>query len=100
RARRGEGPSFLICNTYRFYGHHVGDVDRSYYRSKQEEAEWKSRRDPLWLLARRLSQEKMADEALLGQIEKETQAQIETAVQFALEAPYPDSSEVDQDVYA
>src|SRR5262245_18932864 len=37
RARRGEGPAFLVCNTYRFRGHHVGDVSRDYYRSKQEE---------------------------------------------------------------
>ena len=51
RARRGEGPAFLLCNTYRFYGHHVGDVDRSYYRSKEEEGEWKNEHDPITLLA-------------------------------------------------
>src|ERR1044071_1413728 len=34
KARRGDGPTFLLCNTYRFHGHHVGDVDRAYYRSK------------------------------------------------------------------
>src|SRR5678815_5172720 len=28
RARRGEGPAFLECKTYRYYGHHVGDVNR------------------------------------------------------------------------
>jgi acetoin:2,6-dichlorophenolindophenol oxidoreductase subunit alpha len=100
RARRGEGPSFLICNTYRFYGHHVGDIDRAYYRSKQEEGEWKNRRDPLRLLARRLSEEKMADENSLKQIEDEIRRQIEAAVQFALEAPYPDVSDVEQHVYA
>ena len=32
RARRGDGPSFLLCATYRYHGHHVGDVDRAYYR--------------------------------------------------------------------
>jgi TPP-dependent pyruvate/acetoin dehydrogenase alpha subunit len=36
RARKGEGPFFLVLNTYRFNGHHVGDIDRTYYRSKQE----------------------------------------------------------------
>src|SRR5512134_2081124 len=34
RARRGEGPSFLLCHTYRYLGHHVGDINRAYYRSK------------------------------------------------------------------
>jgi len=34
---RVEGPAFLVCNTYRYTGHHVGDINREYYRSKQEE---------------------------------------------------------------
>src|SRR5512135_1801143 len=37
RARRDEGPAFMVCKTYRYRGHHVGDIDRAYYRSKQEE---------------------------------------------------------------
>src|SRR5437870_8806211 len=37
RARRGEGPAFLECKTYRYYGHHVGDVNRQIYRTKEEE---------------------------------------------------------------
>jgi pyruvate dehydrogenase E1 component alpha subunit len=90
----------LICNTYRFYGHHVGDVDRAYYRSKQEEEEWKVRRDPLNLLARRLTRDQMADASSLAQIENDIKARIEAAVQFALDAPYPDTTEVDQHVYA
>jgi TPP-dependent pyruvate/acetoin dehydrogenase alpha subunit len=100
RARRGEGPSFLICNTYRFHGHHVGDIDRAYYRSKQEEEEWRKRRDPIQRLAQRLSDEKMVDDASLHGLEEEIKRQIEAAVQFALEAPYPDVSEVDKHVYA
>src|SRR5881275_1010283 len=50
RARRGDGPSFLECKTYRYHGHHVGDVDRAYYRAKDEEEEWKRDRDPIALL--------------------------------------------------
>src|SRR3989449_9886473 len=41
RVRSGAGPAFLVCNTYRFMGHHVGDVNREYYRSKKEEQMWK-----------------------------------------------------------
>ena len=53
RARAGEGPAFLLCNTYRYYGHHVGDIQRTYYRSKEEE-EHSGRRSaiPITLLGR------------------------------------------------
>src|SRR5574341_762898 len=51
RARGGEGPAFLECRTYRYYGHHVGDISRTYYRSKEEEQQWQADRDPLTILA-------------------------------------------------
>ncbi|MBI2231938.1 MAG: ABC transporter substrate-binding protein [Deltaproteobacteria bacterium] len=100
RARRGEGPAFLQCNTYRFHGHHVGDIDRAYYRSKKEEEEWKSKRDPVKLLAVWLEKNKLADSKLFQRIENEVATEIKDAVNFALNAPYPEASEVDQDVYA
>src|SRR3981189_858863 len=53
RARRGEGPAFLECKTYRYYGHHVGDVNRD-YRTREEEKEWMTTRDPLQTLPARL----------------------------------------------
>ena len=51
RARAGEGPAFLQADTYRYSGHHVGDINREYYRSKQEEQHWKTERDPIKLHA-------------------------------------------------
>ena len=98
RARRGDGPTFLVLDTYRFHGHHVGDVDRTYYRSKEEEQEWASQRDPIALLAARLREEGVTEETL-DQIRSETQREIDDGVEFALAAPYPDTSEVDQHVY-
>jgi acetoin:2,6-dichlorophenolindophenol oxidoreductase subunit alpha len=100
RARRGDGPAFLECLTYRFHGHHVGDIDRVYYRSKAEEAEWKSKRDPVKLLGAWLEKNKLADSKLFQRIENEVAAEIKEAVNFALNAPYPHAEEVDQDVYA
>jgi pyruvate dehydrogenase E1 component alpha subunit len=99
RARQGEGPAFLQCDTYRYYGHHVGDISRSYYRPKEEEQEWRESRDPLqvladWLLGQGITQETLA------QIFEEAKAEIEAGAEFALNAPYPDLSEVDQHVYA
>jgi pyruvate dehydrogenase E1 component alpha subunit len=100
RVRRGEGPAFLLCNTYRYTGHHVGDINREYYRSKQEEQEWKTQRDPIRLLADWLIGKQMADSATLGRIESEVRAEMQSAVDFAVSAPYPSPDEVDQDVYA
>src|SRR5258706_10601129 len=100
RARSGAGPSFLLCNTYRFHGHHVGDVDRAYYRAKKEEEEWKSRRDPVKLLADKLIRLKAADEKRLDGIKEEIGAEIHSGVEFALNAPYPDADEVNMHVYA
>jgi TPP-dependent pyruvate/acetoin dehydrogenase alpha subunit len=100
RARRGGGPTFLLCNTYRFHGHHVGDVDRAYYRPKKEEEEWKKQRDPLKLLAAWLKESNLGDAATLRRLEEEVSAEIKSAVRFALDAGYPDPSEVAMHVYA
>ena len=63
RARRGEGPAFLLCNTYRYHGHHVGDINREYYRSKQEEQTWKTERDPIVNFGSWLIEQKVADKS-------------------------------------
>jgi pyruvate dehydrogenase E1 component alpha subunit len=100
RARRGEGPSFLICDTYRFHGHHVGDIAREYYRSKQEEQLWKTERDPVMLFANWIIGQGIADRAGLDKMQTEIQAEVDKAVQFAISAPYPSPDKVDHDVYA
>src|SRR5256884_2066682 len=100
RARGGEGPAFILCNTYRYLGHHVGDIQRSYYRSREEEEYWKTERDPLKMLAEWLMAQGVATSGTFEQIEQRVRAEVEAGEQFALDAPYPDPSEVEQDVYA
>ena len=100
RARRGEGPAFLLCNTYRYHGHHVGDINREYYRSKQEEQTWKTERDPIVILGKLLLEQKFAGQDLLDRIQKEIETQMKKAVEFAIAAPYPTVDEVGEDVYA
>ena len=100
RARCGEGPAFLLCNTYRYRGHHVGDINRDYYRSKQEEQHWMAKRDPIRILSDWLIEQKHADAALLEGICAEVKSEIEEAVKFAMAAPYPSPDEAEQDVYA
>ena len=99
-ARQGQGPSFLLCNTYRYSGHHVGDINREYYRSKNEEQEWKTRRDPIKLFSDWLLGEQLTDAAALARIESEVREQMQAAVDFAIAAPYPKPEEAEQDVYA
>jgi acetoin:2,6-dichlorophenolindophenol oxidoreductase subunit alpha len=99
RARAGAGPTFLVAETYRYEGHHVGDVDRSYYRTKDEEQHWQSERDPIALHTRTLLDAGLADESAIVAIGDEVDGEIRAAVEFALEAPYPDPAEVDQHVY-
>ncbi|HSC91454.1 MAG TPA: thiamine pyrophosphate-dependent dehydrogenase E1 component subunit alpha [Gaiellaceae bacterium] len=100
RARAGEGPSFLACPTYRYHGHHVGDVDRSYYRSAEEESRWRGERDPIALHAERLLADGSADRETLERVDRELQDEVAEAARVALEAPFPDPSEVTQHVYA
>jgi acetoin:2,6-dichlorophenolindophenol oxidoreductase subunit alpha len=100
RARKGDGPAFLQCVTYRYTGHHVGDINRDYYRTKQEELEWKTDRDPIKLQAARLIEEKLADAAALDAIQSAALAEMKAAVEFAIAAPYPGPEEVEMHVYA
>ena len=100
RARAGGGPAFILCNTYRFRGHHVGDINREYYRSKKEEQQWTTERDPIKNLGDWLLKQNYADKALFAQLHSEIEAQMKKAVEFAIAAPYPKLEEVDQDVYA
>ena len=100
RARTGGGPAFLQADTYRYSGHHVGDINREYYRSKQEEQHWKTDRDPIKLHASWLLTLGQAEPAALEKIASEARTEMEAAVKFAIASPYPSVDQVEQDVYA
>jgi pyruvate dehydrogenase E1 component alpha subunit len=95
RAREGGGPAFLLCQTYRYHGHHVGDVDRAYYRSRDEEQRWAAERDPIALLAALLDAETQVEA-----IRERVEADVAAAVEYALAAPYPEPGEVSDHVHA
>jgi pyruvate dehydrogenase E1 component alpha subunit len=99
RARKGEGPFFVQLDTYRYHGHHVGDINREYYRSKEEETYWKTERDPITNFGKWITDEGIASEAELEQVQAEIKAEAEAAVAYALDAKYPDVSEVDMHVF-
>lgn len=100
RCRKGEGPFFIELKTYRYHGHHVGDINREYYRAKDEEALWKSERDPITNFGGWLLEQGIAGEDELASIRDDVKADAEAAVAYALEARYPDQSEVDMHVFA
>jgi TPP-dependent pyruvate/acetoin dehydrogenase alpha subunit len=91
RARAGEGPTLLECKTYRFTGHSRSDARG--YRTREEEAEW-AVRDPLVVLAANL------DEPTLGELESAVRAELDDAVAYARDSPFPDPSDAFKDVYA
>jgi acetoin:2,6-dichlorophenolindophenol oxidoreductase subunit alpha len=100
RARKGEGPAFLQFKTYRYHGHHVGDVARAYYRPKAEEQEWVTQRDPITLHGQWLMDNGVAARDGLDKIQEDLIKEMDAAMEFAINAPYPDPSKVDQDIYA
>ena len=100
RARKGYGPFFVLLNTYRYYGHHVGDINREYYRSKEEEMLWRKNRDPITNFTQLLVEKKISTTEELNSIEREIETEAEEAVNYALDAAWPDSSEVDMHVFA
>ena len=100
RARKGEGPFFVELMTYRYHGHHVGDINREYYRSKAEEKDWKENRDPIIRFRAYLVSEGLASEEDLDALNAQIEKDAAEAVAYAEAAAYPDASEVDMHVYA
>lgn len=96
--RKGKGPAFMLCNTYRYYGHHVGDINREYYREQKEETYWKEKRDPLIILRQTLLTLQVSEKQI-DNIEKDIKDEAEHALHIALNAPFPAKDEVAVHVY-
>lgn len=73
--------------------------DPQKYRTKQEVEEYKAK-DPIEIVKSHIQKEKWADEAWFDEIAAKVKAQVEEAVKFAEESPWPDASELYTDVYA
>jgi acetoin:2,6-dichlorophenolindophenol oxidoreductase subunit alpha len=96
RARQGEGPSLIECKTYRHRGHFEGDP--CVYRDEDELAEWKAK-DPLTRFEKKLMEVGLLDAGKVQAIKNATAEDLAAAVKFAQESPFPDPSEVTEDVY-
>jgi len=97
RARRGEGPSFLECKTYRFSGH--SRTDPGTYRCAEEIEEWKGR-DPLPRCRAAILSRGYLDEQGCRSLEAEEERIVEAAAAFAMASPQPEGSRALDDVFA
>jgi len=99
RARRGEGPTLLVAQTYRIEGHTVGDPLT--YRPSGEAEAWKSpEKDPIDRLGRYLVEQSGFATEELARLQQKAEDEIEAAVQFALDSPDPAIATLWEDVYA
>jgi acetoin:2,6-dichlorophenolindophenol oxidoreductase subunit alpha len=96
-ARAGEGPMLLECVTYRRRGHYEGDPER--YRDPVAEQEW-AERDPLARLIDFGIGDDLIDGRTADAIEREAAEEIEQAVRFARDSPFPEPELSAQLVYA
>ncbi|MBM0742118.1 pyruvate dehydrogenase (acetyl-transferring) E1 component subunit alpha [Phormidium sp. CLA17] len=97
RARAGEGPTLIECLTYRFRGHSLADPDE--LRSKEEKELWFAR-DPIKKFSAYLIEQNLATHDELKAIEKKIQAEVEQAVEYALESPEPNPAELYRYIFA
>ena len=98
RARQGGGPSMIEAKTYRFYNHHGVQNLGLKYRSDDEVAAWKAR-DPIFTFEDRMIENGDATRANFDDIWAELRADIDTAIQFAEDSPYPTPDQILVDVY-
>jgi pyruvate dehydrogenase E1 component alpha subunit len=98
RARKGQGPTLIECKTYRHYSHAQGDT-QIYYRTKEELEDW-NKRDPIPRYRKQLVEMGVFTENDAKKIDQEMKDEIEKAVEFARESPYPAPEEALEDVYA
>jgi pyruvate dehydrogenase E1 component alpha subunit len=97
RARKEHLPIFIEAKTYRFRGHSVADPAK--YRTKEEVQKWMER-DPIHILAQRIQTLGIATAEQLQALDEEAKAQVQDAVQFAEESPFPEPGTVEEHVYA
>jgi len=97
RARAGGGPSLVVCVTYRYFGHHVGDPLN--YRDKAEVDAWRQR-DPIERFEQTLIGCGAISADAAVRLGAEVAAEIESAVAFAKASPEPEVAALMEDVYA
>lgn len=100
RARSGNGPTLIECKTYRWQGHHVGDP--ATYRGRKdtdEKANWMAK-CPIDCFKASVLEAKKAKEIDFEKLEELVEKEVQAAVKFATESPYPDPKEAYTDIFS
>jgi len=96
RARTGEGPTLVECKTYRWHGHYEGDPQT--YKPKEEVEEWQ-KKDPVPAFRKRLIEMGVLAQRDAEKIARDVDEEIEKAVKYARESPFPAPEETLEDVF-
>ncbi|APH15791.1 pyruvate dehydrogenase (acetyl-transferring) E1 component subunit alpha [Clostridium botulinum] len=96
RAREGKGPTLIECKTYRHRGHFEGDP--CVYKPTEEQEEWLAK-DPIPRFEKYLVENEILTEEKLKEVQNKVESQIDEAVDFANNSPYPELESVLEDVY-
>jgi TPP-dependent pyruvate/acetoin dehydrogenase alpha subunit len=98
RARKGEGPSMMEVQTYRHYGHFVGD-DGTLYRDPDEVEKWK-KNDPIITSYERLLAAGYITKEEADEIKAEAVKKVDEAIETAAAAPQPGRERIFQGLFA
>ncbi len=96
RARSGQGPTLIECKTYRHRGHFEGDP--TIYRDPEEVNEW-LQKDPIIRLREFMLDNNLLAEEDIKKIDEEIAAEIEEAIKFAEDSPFPPVEAAVEDIY-
>jgi pyruvate dehydrogenase E1 component alpha subunit len=96
RARHGQGPSLLEIKTYRFRGHSM--TDPAYYRTREEEQQWRATRDPIGIFEGKLLELGLATQAEFDDNDARATQVSEDAAAFAENSPFPTLDDLHTDV--
>jgi pyruvate dehydrogenase E1 component alpha subunit len=100
RAREGGGPTFLELSTYRWREHCGPNYDNHLgYRTEHEFLQWKAR-DPIKAFEARLRRDGLLDDAEVADLARRIDAEIDDAVAFAKDSPWPEPELLMEHVYA
>jgi len=97
RARRGDGPTLIEAETYRFRGHSLADPDE--LRSKEEKEHY-AKRDPIPAFKKYATARNLLSESDISEIEAAVLAEVDESVEFADASPKPDMSQLLENVFA